>query len=325
MILGLLFLFFALAWWLGLYLLKKSDAAPVVRWIGAASLVSSLLHASQAVMPTQWAQWLVVVTLLDFALGIFLAHRHATHWGEAFLPEFLRSLDAALLFTVFFAGPVVITMMAATGATLAMRILLLVMIALATATQLFAEPIQALLDRVAISLLPVRTERAELRSVVEALPKLDPTLDLNALSNEEFVRLTRRALSQYGDLAGLSSSPLTRLLIIEQRLQTRNATGHTIERTTELKQLLLEAIQHLKPSGALDFDTSDAWRHYNALYFPYVVGLRPYNTRLDTPPSDATARRALEWLRNDVPQRTLHNWQNNAAKLVALYLREVKQ
>ena len=325
MILSLLLLFFALAWWLGLYLLNKRDAAPVVRWIGVASLISSLLHASQVVIPTRWTWLLIGITLLDIVVGIVLARRHAARWGEAFLPEFFRSLDAALLFTLLFAGPVVITMMVATGATLAMRILLLVMIALATATQLFAEPIQALLDRVAISLVPVRTERAELRSLVEALPKLDPTLDLNALSNEEFVRLTRRALSQYGDLAGLSSSPLTRLPIIERRLQTRNATGHTIERATELKQLLLEAIRHLKPSGALDFDTSDAWRHYNALYFPYVVGLRPYNTRLDTPPSDATARRALEWLRNDVPQRTLHNWQNGAAKLVALYLREVKQ
>lgn len=324
MILTLLFLFFALAWWLGLYLLNQPEATPILRWIGVASLVASLLHASQVLMPSRWVGWLLAVTLFDMVAGIWIARSNATQWSEAFLPEFFRALDAALLFILLFAGPVVTTMLTATGATLAMRTLLLVMIALAAATQVYAEPIQALLDRFAIPVAPIRSERAELRSVANALPRLDATVDLMALPDEEFARLTRRALSLYGDLAGLSSSPLTHLPIIEQRLRARNAGEHTIERTTELKNLLLEAIQQLKPSTVLDFDTSDAWRHYNAIYFPYVVGLRPYNTRLASLPADAAAHRAFAWLRDQVPQRTLHNWQNSAAKLVALYLREVK-
>lgn len=324
MILTPLFLFFALAWWLGLYLLNQRDATPILRWIGLASLVAALLHASQVLMPSRWVGWLIGITLVDIVAGIWIARRNAAQWSEAFLPEFFRALDAALLFVLLFAGPVAITLLTATGATLAMRILLLVVIALAAVTQVYAEPIQGLLDRFAIPVAPIRSERAELRSVANALPKLDATVDLTAMPDEEFVRLTRRALSLYGDLAGLSSSPLTHLPIIEQRLCARNAGAHTIERTTELKNLLLEAIQQLKPSTALDFDTSDAWRHYNALYYPYVVGLRPYNTRLDSLPADAASRRAFEWLRDQVPQRTLHNWQNSAAKLVALYLREVK-
>ena len=63
--------------------------------------------------------------------------------------------------------------------------------------------------------------------------------------------------------------------------------------------------------------TSDAWRHYNAVYFPYVLGLKPYARRVDMDSLDESARAALEWFQTFVPERTLHNWQNAAAKLIA--------
>jgi hypothetical protein len=37
---------------------------------------------------------------------------------------------------------------------------------------------------------------------------------------------------------------------------------------------------------------------------------------------DATTKAALEWLQISVPERTLHNWQNAAARLIAQDLRE---
>jgi hypothetical protein len=37
---------------------------------------------------------------------------------------------------------------------------------------------------------------------------------------------------------------------------------------------------------------------------------------------ESDARDVLEWFRTNVPERTLHNWQNAAAKLVAQDLRE---
>ena len=37
---------------------------------------------------------------------------------------------------------------------------------------------------------------------------------------------------------------------------------------------------------------------------------------------DAVAQKALEWFQTAVPERTLHNWQNAATKLVAQDLRE---
>ena len=47
-------------------------------------------------------------------------------------------------------------------------------------------------------------------------------------------------------------------------------------RLDELRALLAERIAGLKPRDGNDFGTTEAWRHYNALYFPYVVGVRAY-------------------------------------------------
>ena len=90
-----------------------------------------------------------------------------------------------------------------------------------------------------------------------------------------------------------------------------------LERAAELKAILAESIARLKPRERSDFGTTDAWRYYNALYFPYVVGLKPYSRRPGTNHLDPVARQALDWFAAMVPERTLHNWQNAAAKLVA--------
>ena len=98
----------------------------------------------------------------------------------------------------------------------------------------------------------------------------------------------------------------------------------TLARANELKRLLIECIEHLKPPDSA-YGTSDAWRYYNALYYPYVVGLKPYSRRLngfDAPEDDAT-RLVLDWFQAQVPERTLHNWQNKASELVARDLREL--
>jgi hypothetical protein len=93
----------------------------------------------------------------------------------------------------------------------------------------------------------------------------------------------------------------------------------------ELQALLGEAIVRLRPRGQAEFGTTDAWRYYNALYFPYVVGVRPYRRRDEERSYDAVARQALEWFDRQVPERTLHNWQNTAARLIAQELRQELQ
>jgi hypothetical protein len=141
---------------------------------------------------------------------------------------------------------------------------------------------------------------------------LDPVL----VDEEEFTRLTRRAISNLGDLPKLSASPLTNLPTI----LSQNPTN-PLNRAHALKSLLIESIQRLKPQSNESFGVTDEWRYYNSLYFPYVVGLKPYTRRIDRETLDETSRRALEWFQTSAPERTLHNWQNTAAKLVADDLR----
>lgn len=71
------------------------------------------------------------------------------------------------------------------------------------------------------------------------------------------------------------------------------------------------------PATARNSAPPNIWRHYNSLYFPYVVGVRAYAQNATAAGLDATARQAWQWLVTEVPQRSLHNWQNAAARLIA--------
>jgi hypothetical protein len=153
------------------------------------------------------------------------------------------------------------------------------------------------------------------------MPRVDPGIDLATIDDGEFIRFTRQALRNFGDPGRLSTNPLTNLPIIEARLRQQNRQIDMLERAAELKAVLTECIVRLKPRGDDDFGTSDEWRYYNALYFLYVVGLKPYSQRTQHIPTDPVARKALEWFRVHVPERTLYNWQNAATRLVVQDLR----
>ena len=70
-----------------------------------------------------------------------------------------------------------------------------------------------------------------------------------------------------------------------------------------------------------DFGLTEEWRFHNA---PYIAGLKPYSRRIDYADNglNEVEKEALEWFRTYVPERTLYNWQNSAAQLVAQDLRE---
>lgn len=266
--------------------------------------------------------WFVLAIGLDLALlGFVVARFDAFDEGEALGRDMLRSLLAAEGAALLFGGQVGLAMLL-TGGGFPLVGLLFSTVAVAIGVVVLAAPVERLLDRVAFSDAPALQQvRAELRENAEALPRVDTALPLADLDDAEFVRLTRRALSHYGDLPKLASNPLTQLSYIGERLAERGVSDHPLERAAELKALLAESIARLKPRDG-DFGTSDAWRHYNALYFPYVVGLRPYSRRIVRDELDPDARRALDWFSAQVPERTLHNWQNAAARLVAQDLRE---
>jgi hypothetical protein len=271
-----------------------------------------------------WPGWLLAGLGIDLLLlGGAVAVLDACAAGEALLPDLFRSFDYSFFTTLIFAGQIGLAMVVATGVTFPMLTLLLTILAASIAVQTLSDSVQAAVDQVAFARFPrLRQARAELRVTASALARTDPTLDLEAMDEEEFTRLTRRALSNFGNLPRLASSPLTRLPIVEARLAARNAPGSTLERAAELKAVLAESIERLKPRGEDDFGTTDEWRFYNALYFPSVVGLRPYSRRADHDDLDPAAEEALDWFRTTVPDRTLYNWQSAAAELVAQDLAE---
>jgi hypothetical protein len=249
-------------------------------------------------------------------LGVVVAVFDAFDEGEAIRRDMLWSLLVAGGTAVLFGSQVVL---AAWLVDRSLAPLAYGMVGAAITVQVLARPINALADRFAFRDAALRQERSQLREVEAALPRR-AEVPLAEFDDTEFARLTRRALSHYGDLGKLASSPLTTLPAITARLADRGVPDAPLARATELKTLLLETITRLRPADG-EFGTSDEWRHYNALYFYYVAGVRPYSVRTKVTELDPVARRALAWFADHVPERTLHNWQAAAARIVAQELR----
>ncbi len=269
--------------------------------------------------------WFLIIGIgFDLVLlGIGIALTDAFDKGEALLPDFLRSFAYSLLLVILFGGQVALAMALGSGVTFIMLLLLLAVIMTAIITQTFADPIQAGLDWLLFARLPrIRQDRADGRIMASSAPRTREVVDPLQFNDEQFSRLTRRALSQLGNLPRLSASPLTRMDLIERRLAKRDVADNTLERAAELKKVLGESIERLKPRDGNEFGTTDAWRYYNALYYPYVIGLKPYSLRNDYQELDLPAKRTLNWFQSQVPERTLYNWQNAASKLVAQDIRE---
>ncbi|GAT69263.1 membrane protein [Planomonospora sphaerica] len=275
------------------------------------------LGAALLVFPLSGPAGLLAVLAIDVdmaLLGVAIAMSSAFQAGEALWRDMLRSLLGAAVAAGATGGQVALAIVLG-GSTPALAVLLFGVVAVAVAAQTLAGPVHRALDRIAFPADPeIRRERAELRDSSEALPRREqgpPPLD-----EAEFTRLTRRALAGYGDLGKLAASPLANLPVIDERI-----TGDSpLERAAELRRLLLESIQRLKPRDG-EFGTSEEWRFYNVLYFPYVRGLRPYRRGAVRDGLTPEERRAFDWFLREVPERTLYNWQNAAAKLVADDLR----
>jgi hypothetical protein len=262
---------------------------------------------------------------LYLVAGIAAAKRMSDESGEALLPDLVRSYDYAFLIAAVFGGQVALAMWAGPGATTAMVALLLGTITASIAIQVFLDRVQALLDRIAFANVPwLRQERASLREIENLLPRVNMT-DPLTIPEEEFSKLTRRALGHYGDLTKLATSPLTNLPEVHRRLLARGVEPSTLERARELKVLLAEAIERLKPMNGEALGTTDEWRFYNALYYPYILGMRPYSTTAVHGFDMPGHYDVLDWFRTYVPERTLYNWQNSAAALIAGHLREQEE
>jgi hypothetical protein len=157
-------------------------------------------------------------------------------------------------------------------------------------------------------------DRSALLLLADALPRRRQRHRLITTGQDDFLRYTRQALENFGNLGRLVRSPLTDLPAVDRRLK-----GLKIEpplaRATELRAVLADSVDRLRPAGK--FDTTDEWRHYSALYFCVVLGLDPYERRPRTEGLDRDARLAIDWMRRNVPRGTLRRWQAEAAAIVA--------
>jgi hypothetical protein len=284
-----------------------------------ATLFFALGEAS-LLLPVDWlpGQYVLPAIGIDLLfLGFCIAWFDAFDEGETFLPDMISSFVLTLIVVMIFAGQVGFAIAIQTGLTEGMRILMITTIVASILLAVFGNTLQNKLDVLAFSRVPsVREARTRLRMESNILSRKDAEINLSALREEERSRLTRRALSHFGDLTRLASSPLTQLPAIESRLKSHNKPDTTLDRASELKLLLTESIMKLKPQSDKLFDTTDEWRFYNALYFPYVAGLRPYSKNQEKDLASHEME-AIHWFRTLVPERTLHNWQNAGAKLIA--------
>lgn len=257
-------------------------------------------------------------------LGLAVALWDAFDEGQALRLDMLRSFLAATAMAGLLGGQVLIGLAATRSeptAQTALTVLLFTTVAISIEVQVFIDRLAGFWDRLAFWRSPgLRADRATLRGTEAALA-LRSTGPLDDVDEETFVRLTRRALGHYGDLSKLVASPLTALPAIDERLAARGAPDAPLERANELKALLADRIAALKPRDGGEFGTTEQWRYYNALYFPYVAGVRAYAQNATAAGLDPTARQAWQWLVTEVPQRSLHNWQNAGARVIAADLR----
>ena len=306
--------------------LRPAQPRPVAGVVVVATLFFALGNAILIIPLGVVPSWLALAsTGVDvLLLGVAVALWDAFDEGHALRADMMRSFAAMVVVAALFGGQALIGLAlvgdADPGRT-ALTVLLFTSLGAAIAIHVFADPLAGLLDRLAFRHSPaLRADRAVLRNTEAALP-LRSASPLDDVDDQTFARLTRRALGHYGDLSKLVASPLTALPTIDERLAARGAPDQPLERANELKALLAERITRLKPRENGDFGTSEEWRHYNALYFPYVVGVRAYAQNATPAGLDPVARQAWQWLVTEVPQRSLHNWQTAAARLIAADLR----
>jgi len=305
---------------------RRVQTIPVVGLVVTATMFFALANAILIIPLGVVPSWLALAsTGCDvLGLGVAVALWDAFDEGQALRADMLRSFTGAGAVVLLLGGQMLIGIALTrqqTTAQIALTVLLFTSLAIATSVQVLADPLAGLLDRLVFSRAPLlRAHRETLRRTQSALPLVsaDP---LDAFDDDTFARLTRRALGHYGDLSKLVANPLTALSAIDERLAARGAPDQPLERAIELKAMLADRIAALKPRDCGDFGTTDQWRHYNALYFPYVVGVRAYAQNATAAGLDPTARQAWQWLVTEVPQRSLHNWQNVAARLIAADLR----
>jgi hypothetical protein len=303
-----------------LVLLWRSRRTVRPAMLPAAAIVVAVLYAAGLaglLSPLDLGRPELVLAALGLdlmVLGYLVAVADAVDAGERLHPDLRRSAIGALAATLLVGGPAALTTLAAPDVT-AVAVLQFVLVGISMTVVGLPGPVRRSVDRLAyLNDDRIRADRAALLLSAEALPRRRERHRLIGTSEDEFVRLTGRALDDFGNLGRLLRSPLINLPTVDRRL-TGPMVEQPLARALELRAVLQESVARLKPDGL--FGTTEEWRHYNALHFICVVGVRPYDRHPHTDGLDRDGRRALDWFRRYVPKALLRQWQREGAQLVA--------
>ncbi|GAA1632227.1 hypothetical protein GCM10009828_070110 [Actinoplanes couchii] len=251
------------------------------------------------------------VDLLVF--GYLMAVAHAAESGERLGPDVRRSLAGGLTAALLLGVPAGLTIWLA-GDKDVVTVLQFVVVAAGATVAGLGDLVRRAMDRLALGDdSGLRADRSALFLNADALLRRREPRRLEALGEPEFLRLTRRALTDFGDLNRLARSPLTDLPLVGLRLAGREDQPRA--RAGALRAVLRECVSELRPAGP--FGTTDDWRHYNVLQFCCVLGLNPYSRRVRVDGLSREARLVVDWFRRYVPEDVTKQWLREAAMVVA--------
>ena len=177
----------------------------------------------------------------------------------------------------------------------------------------------------------VRQERSAARAYEAALAVQPAGPHPDLATTKAFDDAVRRALTHLSDPTKLATSPLLNLTVVAQGVRDQQLEDNRLNRAAVLKEVLLDLLDGLRPADGGGRVTSDAWRYYNCLYYPYVRGigrrrapsvlrqLAERRKREGGPRGDL--EQVLDWLLQ-VDEDTFYKWQRRGSDTIAAALRE---
>jgi len=206
----------------------------------------------------------------------------------------------------------------------------LVLAALITVAHTLNDIGRAWLDRVFFPPV-VREERAAARSYAEALAIQPAGPHPDLATRKAFDDAVRRAITHLSDPTKLATSPLLNLTVVGHAVAETHSEDNRLNRAAALREILLDLLDGLKPGDGAGRVTGDAWRYYNALYYPYVRGIgrrrapatlrQLYERRRREGGAKGELEQVLEWLL-DIDENTFYKWQRRGSDTIAATLRE---
>ena len=284
--------------------------------LGGLGFAGSMVLLLLDVLPLDWFYALLVADVVMVGIGGIVYEAIAE--GQVIRRDFALTSLKVVVTGVILVAPWGIALLLSDVWTIGLAVALLFsggMIA-------FGNPLTEDLERLLDTLLgeDERQTRDALRTLmVNTARRPETSRFARDIDHDEFVRLTRRALSHMPNLPRLAASPLTDMQLINLRVE---GDANTLQRANELRLVLAECIDALRPQERGEYGTGDEWRFFNALYYPYVEGISPYKRSLFYDDLEQPIEDVVKWFQTTVPPRTLYNWQNRGAELIADILLE---